>query len=444
MHHFPKDFVFGASTSAYQIEGATREDGRGLIYWDVANEGQPEHLHVQTGDVACDHYHRYKDDVALMKKLGLQTYRFSISWVRLFPHGHGQPNPLGVAFYHHLIDELLAAGIEPAITIWHGDLPLDYDRIGGWANRDVIEYYLAYARFLFDTYGSKVKRWFTHNEPWCAAFLGDDDFQVKMQRSHHLLVAHARCVALYHLHPQGNGEIGIVLNLEPQYPATYSTKDAHAAQLVDGFLNRWFLDPVLKGSYPHDMLNQYRRNGYHLSIHEGDLELMKSYPGDFLGINVYSRAIQQFDPLNQLLEAKGVRNEQATYNEMGGEVCPESLYDLLHRIHREYDGVKIYITENGAAFKDDVRDAQGKVLDADRAQLIEGNIASVARAIDDGVNVAGYYVWSLMDNFEWGFGYTKFFGIIHVDYQTQVRTPKLSAEHYARIILAHRVRHQLR
>ena len=435
---FPPRFIFGASTSAYQIEGATQEDGRGQIYWDIANEGQPEHLHIATGAVACDHYHRFREDVALMKSLGLQSYRFSISWVRIFPQGHGIPNPRGVAFYHQLIDELLKANIVPVVTIWHGDLPIEYDRIGGWSNRDIIAHYLDYAKFLFDTYGSKVKCWFTHNEPWCAAFLGDEDFAVKMQRSHHLMVAHAQAVQLYRHHPQGDGEIGIVLNLEPQYPASYSTQDSRAAQLVDGFLNRWFLDPILKGSYPRDMVNQYRAQGYELDILPGDMELLHQFPGDFIGINVYSRAIQQYDPSNRLLESRGVHNPNASYNEMGGEVCPASLYDLLIRIDREYHRIPILITENGAAFPDLVRDETGKVIDRDRADLLIGNLQSVERAIRDGVQVRGYYVWSLMDNFEWGFGYTKFFGIVHVDYTTQKRTPKLSADIYAKIIAEHR------
>lgn len=430
MAKFPSSFVFGASTSAYQIEGANREDGRGPVWWDVANDNQPPHLHIHTGEIACDHYHRYKEDVALMAEIGLESYRFSISWSRIFPNGYGTPNPLGVKFYHNLIDELLAHHIIPAVTIWHGDLPLALDQKGGWNNRETIEHYLAYANFLFSEYGHKVKRWFTHNEPWCAAFLGEDDFARKMERSHLLMVAHAKAVALYHQHRLGDGEIGIVLNLEPQYAKTYSIQDTHAAQMIDGFLNRWFLDPILKGEYPQDMINRYEAEGFRLNTTGDDMTWLKNNPGDFLGINVYSRAIQEYDPNNSLLHAKGYRDDKAEYNEMGGEVCPESLYDLLHRIDREYSNIPLYITENGAAFKDLLRAEDGRVLDHDRAKLLLGNLASVERALKDGVNIKGYYVWSLMDNFEWGFGYTKFFGIIHVDYQTQKRTLKQSAITY--------------
>lgn len=434
MAYFPKSFLFGASTSAYQIEGASLSEGRGPVWWDVANDHQPSHLHIHTGEVACDHYHRFREDIAMMAELGLESYRFSISWSRIFPKGRGEVNPLGVAFYHQLIDQLLSHHITPAVTIWHGDLPLALDHEGGWNNPATMDAYLDYAKFLFTTYGSKVKLWFTHNEPWCASFLGEDDFNRKLERAHHLMVAHAKAVALYHTHPLGDGKIGIVLNLEPQYPKTFSTQDMHAATMIDGFLNRWFLDPILKGSYPVDMMNRYREEGYQLTTTDAQMRLLKEHPGDFIGINVYSRAIQEFDPSNTLFHARSVRNEQASHNEMGGEVCPESLYDLLHRLDREYHHIPIYITENGAAFKDDQRADDGHILDIDRASLLKGNIASVERALKDGIDIRGYYVWSLMDNFEWGFGYTKFFGIIHVNYATQKRTFKESALVYKSII----------
>ncbi|HAQ56297.1 MAG TPA: beta-glucosidase [Acholeplasmatales bacterium] len=430
---FPDGFAFGAATSAYQIEGAFDEDGRGKTAWDLRNRDEHGRPTGPVGDVACDHYHRYREDIALMQELGLQTYRFSISWVRIFPDGIGRINDLGVAFYDALIDALLAAGIRPAVTIWHGDLPLALESAGGWENRATIDAYLDYARFLFDHYGDRVKTWYTHNEPWCAAFLNDGPLARQLTIAHHLLIAHAAAVQCYRRSKYADGKIGIVLNLSPQYPASADPADVAAARSVDGFLNRWFLDPVLKGRYPADMVERYAGFGAGAPIRPGDMETLRSNPSDFLGINVYSRGVQKADSDNAFLGSKDRPDPNSVFTEMGWEVAPESLYDLLMDLEASY-GVEIQITENGAAFKDSiVRD--GVVQDDDRLAYYKGNLLSVARAIRHGCRVTAYYAWSLFDNFEWG-TYEMKFGIVHIDPVSQKRTVKKSGLFYRDVIAA--------
>ncbi|RJX27355.1 MAG: beta-glucosidase [Acholeplasma sp.] len=431
-HKFPKDFIFGAATSAYQIEGAAFEDGRGQTMWDVIHRDQEGKPTQDVGDIACDHYHRYKDDIKLMKELGLQSYRFSISWVRIYPQGAGEINPLGVNFYQNLIDELIKNGIEPTATLWHGDLPLVYDEKGGWLNPEVIEHYLNYAKTCFDLFGDRVKIWYTHNEPWCAAFLNEHPLGDQLQIAHHLMIAHARVIKLYRNHLNGDGKIGIVLNLGKQYPKTFEKMDQFAARNVDGFVNRWFLDPVIKGEYPKDMMELYRKQGHHFIIESKDLDELKRYPMDFLGINMYSRGVQSYAPFNPPFYAQDYHMPEAIYTEMGWEVCPSSLYELLMDIKEKYHNIEVFITENGAAFKDEMID--NKIHDPLRADFIKKHLEAVQKAISHGVNVTRYYAWSLFDNFEWGLGYSKRFGIIHIDYETQKRTIKASGYCYQRII----------
>ncbi len=431
--HFPDGFAFGAATSAYQIEGACDEDGRGRTAWDLRNHDEQGHPTGPVGDVACDHYHRYQEDIALMKQLGLQTYRFSISWVRIFPDGVGRLNAKGVAFYDALVDGLLQAGIRPAVTVWHGDLPLALDRAGGWENRATITAYLAYAQFLFDHYGDRVKTWYTHNEPWCAAYLNDYPLPRQLSIAHHLLVAHAEAVRLYRQSKNGDGKIGIVLNLARQYPASADPADVAAARNVDGFLNRWFLDPVLKGRYPADMVERYQGFGAAAPILAGDMEALMANPSDFLGINVYSRGVQKADPDNAFLGSKDAPDPRSVYTEMGWEVAPESLYDLLMDLEATY-GAEIQITENGAAFQDAVMQ-DGVVRDDDRLAYYKGHLSSVERAIRHGCKVTAYYAWSLFDNFEWG-TYEMKFGIVHVDPVTLKRTVKKSGMYYRGVIAA--------
>lgn len=433
MQTFPKDFIFGAATSAYQIEGAVNEDGRGKTMWDVINRDESGKPTADVGDIAADHYHRYLEDIQLMKEIGLQSYRFSISWVRIFPEGHGKINQKGVDFYNRLINQLLDKGITPVATIWHGDLPLAYDKIGGWKNKEVISHYIEYCETLFNLYGDRVKTWFTHNEPWCSAFLGSDTFSNQLLIAHHLMVAHAKAIETYRKNKNGDGKIGIVLNLSMQYPNSYDTLDGFAARNVDGFINRWFLDPILKGTYPKDMLELYENAGHTFAYSDEDMILLKNNPSDFLGINVYSRGIQKYNPDNKLFFAQDVRNEKAVYTEMGWEVCGESLYDLLMSLSEKYQNIPIYITENGAAFPDQLIE-NNQVIDDDRIDYLRSHLQSVLKAIRHGCPVLGYYVWSFMDNFEWGLGYSKRFGIIRIDYQTLTRSIKKSGYYYQSII----------
>lgn len=431
-HKFPKDFIFGAATSAYQIEGAAFEDGRGKTMWDVIHRDDQGKPTSDVGDIACDHYHRYKEDIKLMKKMGLQSYRFSISWVRIFPKGFGDINPLGVDFYQHLIDELIVQGIEPTATLWHGDLPLSLDEMGGWMNPVVIDHYLHYAKTCFDLFGDRVKIWYTHNEPWCTAFLNEHPLIDQLNIAHHLFIAHAKAVKLYKSHPHGNGKIGIVLNLGKQYPKTFDKMDQVAARNVDGFVNRWFLDPLIKGEYPKDMLDLYRKAGTHFKINNHDLAILKNHPMDFLGINMYTRGVQMYAPFNPPFYANDYRMPEATYTDMGWEVCPNSLYDLLIDIKDKYHNIDVYITENGAAFNDTV--TENEVHDVQRVDYLKKHLKAVHLAIYHGANVKRYYAWSLFDNFEWGLGYSKRFGLIHIDYQTQKRTIKDSGYAYQKII----------
>jgi len=432
MKQFPKNFIFGAATSAYQIEGAAFIDGRGKICWDLINHDAEGNPIGETGDVACDHYHLYKDDVKLMKKLGLQSYRFSISWTRIYPQGFGEINPKGILFYQNLITELLNAGIEPAITIWHGDLPLTLDRIGGWYNRETINHYLNYAETLFNLFGDQVKVWFTHNEPWCAAFLNEEPIDQQLQIAHNLLVSHAKVVKLYKEHNYGDGKIGIVLNLGKQYPATFDTLDTIAAKNIDGFVNRWFLDPTIKGEYPLDMVDLYQKNNIKFTIYPHDLEVIKNNKMDFLGINMYSRGIQKYAS-DGLFNAVSVRNPNGLYTSMDWEVCPASLYDLLYDIKEKYNNIEVMITENGSAFED-VVSLDGFIHDDNRKLYLKTHLEALYQALEHGCNVTRYYVWSLFDNFEWSLGYSKRFGLVGIDFNTQKRTIKDSGLMYQEII----------
>ncbi|MFA5006877.1 MAG: family 1 glycosylhydrolase [Candidatus Izemoplasmatales bacterium] len=430
---FPARIRFGASTSAYQIEGAFAEGGRGRTAWDVERGRNADgNIVGPVGDVACDHYHRFRSDVRLMKELGLETYRFSISWVRIFPEGEGKVNEEGVAFYDALIDELLAAGIVPAVTIWHGDLPYAFAKNGGWAERAMIFRYVAYATFLFERFGDRVKTWYTHNEPWCESFLNDGPLPRQLAIAHHLLVAHALAVQAYRRSPHGDGKIGIVLNLARQYPASPDPRDVEAARNVDGFLNRWFLDPVLRGRYPADMIERYARLGAKPPVAEGDMALLSDHPSDFLGINVYSRGVQAYDPDDPFLNSRDACPEDAVRTEMGWEVRPESLYDLLVDLEARFPGLSVQITENGAAFKDE-NVVDGIVRDDDRLAYYKGNLLALERAIRHGVDVTAYYAWSLFDNFEWG-SYEMKFGIVKVDFATLERSVKKSGRWYADVI----------
>ncbi|HWQ15121.1 MAG TPA: GH1 family beta-glucosidase [Roseiflexaceae bacterium] len=441
--HFPKDFLWGAATAAFQIEGATKEDGRGESIWDRFCATPGKVLNGDTGDPACDHYHRWREDIALMKDLGLQAYRFSIAWPRIIPDGTGQVNQRGLDFYDRLVDGLLEAGIQPYATLYHWDLPQALQDRGGWASRDTAHAFARYADVTARRLGDRVKGWITHNEPWCASILsywiGEHAPGLKngpaLEAAHHLLLSHGLAMpAIRAAAPRA--EAGITLNFSPAHPASDSEADVAAARRHDGFFNRWFADPLFKGSYPEDMVALYARLGAAAPVQPGDMETIAA-PIDFLGVNYYNRAVIQDDPGGPGLSYRSLRPE-GEYTHMDWEVYPDALRELLVRLHRDYAPAKMYITENGAAYPDELS-PDGRVHDAARTRFLERHFAATHQAIAEGAPVAGFFVWSLMDNFEWAWGYSRRFGIVYVDYETQRRTPKDSAHYYRGVIAANGV-----
>ena len=437
---FPPGFLWGAATAAYQIEGATRADGRGESIWDRFARAPGNVARGETGDVACDHYHRWREDVALMKSLGLRAYRFSIAWPRVLPLGRGAINQAGLDFYRRLVDELLESGIAPCATLYHWDLPQVLQDAGGWTRRDTAERFADYAAICLGALGDRVPLWITHNEPWCSAFLGHfrgvhapgiTDLGAALAAAHHILLSHGRAVtACRSLAP--SARIGIALSLFPTYPLhEEEAADREAAVLSDGYTNRWFLDPVLRGDYPADALAHFERlAGPIRAIRDGDLVAI-SNPSDFLGVNYYHRRV---------VEAGGPdlgwtvhdRSPGVPTTDLGWEIVPHCFVDLLTRLQREV-AVPLLVTENGAVFDDRV-DADGAVHDPKRVEFLRDHLRAALTAIERGVKLEGYFVWSLLDNFEWAFGYDKRFGIVYVDYPTQRRIPKSSARFLARVI----------
>jgi len=457
---FPAGFLFGAATAAYQIEGATHEDGRTDSIWDTFSRVPGAVINGESGENACDHYHRYRDDVALMKDLGLQTYRFSTSWSRVQPDG-GPVNPKGIDFYSRLVDELLAAGIKPWLTLHHWDLPQALEEKGGWANRDTSFLFRDYALNVHDALGDRVDVWTTLNEPWCSSFLsytagvhapGRQSKQAGLAAGHHLLLGHGLAVeALRERDPKL--ELGITLNLtvaKPVDPA--SPGDVDAARRIDGQFNRFFLDPIFRGAYPDDLLQDVAGLGLTEVIHDGDLAQI-AQPIDALGVNYYHGELVSDRPAEHPLlgeaptdretsspfpAADGVFNhpQGLPLTAMNWEVQPDGLRELLARVDSEYArpaGTKLYVTENGAAY-DDTVEADGSVRDVERTEFLQTHLGAILDAIAEGVDVHGYFYWSLLDNFEWAWGYEKRFGIVRVDYETQERTIKDSGLAYAKII----------
>jgi len=388
---------------------------------------------------------RYKDDIKLMKEIGLMSYRFSISWPRLFPTGKGDPNPKGVEFYDNLINDLIANDIEPCVTLYHWDLPVEFNKIGAWASREVADAFADYANFCFNHYGDRVKSWITFNEPLVFALwfyfikiYGTRDMTQGFVATHNVNVAHAKAIEAYRASEHSDGKIGITLNLSYVYPKTDSDLDKAAGELVDGFTNRWFLDPVFKAEYPKDTLDRLEKDFNFPKISDEDLELLKKNPMDFLGINNYSCTrvgIKRERDLNNyaklLLPHRG--DPGVERSEMGWEVFPEGLHDLLVRVDKDYNHPEIYITENGMACKDDII-TDNIVQDNDRVSYLERYLEASNRALNEGVDLRGYFVWSLMDNFEWVEGYSKRFGIIRINYETQERIWKKSALWYKNTI----------
>ena len=435
MLHFPVGFVWGAATASFQIEGGAAE--RGQCIWDDFCRWPGKVHNGDTGDVADDHYHRYQEDVALMAALGLQAYRFSISWPRVLPEGHGEINGLGLDFYDRLVDELLKVEITPFVTLYHWDLPSALQRVGGWASRDSAYRFADYASVVADRLGDRVRHWITHNEPWVVAFAGNhngrhapgwEDLSLALQVAHHLLLSHGLSVPILRERGDEATQVGITLNFSPAYPATESAADTAAAKRHDGYFNRWFMDPVFKGHYPEDAWELY---GYQVPrVAPGDLEII-SHPIDFLGVNYYSRAV--------IHEAKGEFLDYATvhpageYTAMDWEVYPQGLVDLLVRLARDYGAPPMYITENGCAYED-ILTPDGRVHDGKRVAYLKAHFAAAHKAIEEGVPLLGYFPWSLLDNFEWAYGYSRRFGIVYVDYDSQQRVRKDSADYYASVV----------
>ena len=440
---FPKDFLWGSATASYQIEGAVKEGGRGETIWDRFSHTPGKVYQNQNGDTACDHYHRYRQDIQLMKEIGLRSYRFSIAWSRIFPSGGGKINTPGLDFYQHLVDELLAAGIIPMITLYHWDLPQSLQDRGGWANRDTVKYYVDYAATMFDKLADRVRLWITHNEPWVVAFVGHDDGvhapgirdrKTALQVSHNLLLSHARASILFDEFRGEDNQIGITLNLSPAYPDTDSPEDELAARYYDGMQNRWFLDPVFTGSYPEDMFEVYQKQYDAPTVEPEDLNAFRKSRIDFLGVNYYMRKIVRRSEKQEDLFAEVRPDYQGVrFTEMDWEIHPEGLYELLTRVQRDYDPPIVYVTENGIACPDQV-DSDGQIRDNDRIDYLRSHFSAAYRALQEGVKLKGYYVWSLIDNFEWAFGYSKRFGVVYVDYKSQARIPKSSANWYREVI----------
>jgi beta-glucosidase len=450
MPRFPNGFLWGTATASYQIEGAVGEDGRGTSIWDTFSHTPGKVYHGDTGDIACDHYHRLEDDLDLMASLGLQAYRFSVAWPRIQPEGSGPANQKGLDFYRRLVDGLHARSIEPMLTLYHWDLPQALEDRGGWTSRETSERFAEYAGVVYEALADSVPFWITLNEPWVSSWLGygygvhapgHTDPAKALSTTHHLLLGHG--LALRAMRSAGDTEnrLGITLNLHPAVPARDREADAEAARRVDGQANRLYLDPIFHGNYPQDLLSHYRQRGVELPpVRDGDLETI-SGSVDFLGVNYYFRhhireASGEDAGQSEIfadLEARGIVPHDAEKTAMGWPVEPEGLTQILVRIKDEYADLPIYVTESGRAVYDYV-DPEGEVDDEERIAYLDAHFRAAHEAMRQGVDLRGYLVWSLLDNFEWALGYSKRFGLIFVDYGTGRRIPKASARWYTGVI----------
>jgi beta-glucosidase len=439
---FPEGFVWGVATSAYQVEGAVREDGRGPSIWDTFSATPGAIFGGHTGRVACDQYHRYEQDADLMAELGIGAYRFSVSWPRIQPDGRGRPNPLGLDHYRRLVDALNRRGIAPVLTLFHWDLPQALQDAGGWPNRDTAKRFADYADLVHQALAGEVPYWITLNEPWVAAWLGYGagvhapgirDDALALAASHHLLLAHGlACQAI------GEDQVGIALNVQPTVPASDDPGDVEAARLADLHMNVQYLDPVFGRGHPKELLARYDDVTDLAFVHDGD-ERTIAAPLGFLGVNYYTRhtvaaapAGGVADDLPGSLGVWSIVPPGTDVTAMGWPIEPEALTEVLLRIRRDYGPDSILITENGAAF-DDVVGPDGAVHDAERIAYLREHVTAARRALEEGVPLGGFFVWSLLDNFEWAHGYSKRFGIVSVDFETQRRTPKDSARWYGRL-----------
>jgi beta-glucosidase len=439
----PPSFRWGVATSAYQIEGAVAEDGRGPSIWDSFCRVPGAIDGGDTGDVACDHYHRMPEDVTLLRDLGVDAYRFSVAWPRVQPGGRGPANPAGIGFYDRLVDELLGHGIDPWVTLYHWDLPQELEDAGGWPARDTACRFADYAMLVFDALADRVHAWTTLNEPLCTAMLGYHlgvqapgrrDFAAAIHAVHHLLLGHGLATQRMRAAAPSPVQLGITLNTSAVAPATDSVADRDAARRADGLGLRIYLDPLVHGRYPPDVVEDLETRGVRLPVRDGDLPVIAT-PFDTLGINYYfSSLVSGVDGSGRTVDDDGTPVELGVrlgrpVTAMDWEITPDGLTDLLVRLGRDYPDLPMVVTENGAAFHD-APDQTGFVRDDDRTAYLAAHVAAVARARQAGADVRGYFVWSLMDNFEWSYGYAKRFGLIRVDYETQRRVPKHSARWY--------------
>lgn len=435
---FPKNFSWGVATASYQIEGAVNEDNRGPSIWDTFSHTPGKIMNGDNGDIACDSYHRYEEDVKLMKELGVDIYRFSVAWPRIFPNGTGEVNQKGLDYYHRLVDCLLENGIEPMCTLYHWDLPQALQDKGGWENRDTVDAFEKYAEVMFTSFSGKIKKWLTINEPWCASFLsnyigahapGNHDLALAVTISHHLLLAHGKAVSKFR-EMNIEGEIGFAPNVTWLEPYSRKKEDVEACKRRMGWMVDWFFDPIFKGSYPEFMLEVFERNHAPLHIQEGDMDLIKDSV-DFIGINYYESNVGRFNEKGGIFQ---IENIDMGYKktDLDWFIEPEGFYKVLTHITDRYGEIPIYITENGICINEGVEN--GVVNDTRRIDYLKSHITAVHRCLESGVNLRGYITWSLLDNFEWAEGYSKRFGIVHVDYRTLERTKKESYYWYQKVV----------
>ncbi len=439
---FPSGFLWGCATSAYQIEGSPLADGAGASIWQRFGRTPGRIAGGDTGDIACDHYLRWREDIALMRDLGLTAYRFSIAWGRVLPEGRGRINAAGLGFYERLVDELLRAGITPMATLYHWDLPAALDDRGGWLNPDIAGWFADYAGVMFRALDDRVPLWATINEPWVVAdggymhgvlAPGHRCAEEAAIAAHQLLRAHAAGVAAYRA--VGRHQIGLVVNIEPKDLAPGATDaDRRARDEADAYMNRQYLDPALLGTTPPELPGVFGAAWPGWS--EDEVRALQA-PIDFIGLNYYTRAVVAHDPAGWPVAVRSQRQPGAIYTETGWELHPESLTQTLLWLHRRYGGLPLYVTENGAAFYDPPSAVDGRIDDPLRVHYLRTHLGAVLAAIEQGADVRGYCAWSLLDNLEWAHGYSKRFGLVHVDFQSLRRTPKASARWYAGAIARH-------
>jgi beta-glucosidase len=456
---FPQGFLWGTATAAYQIEGAVSEDGRGASIWDTFTHTPGKVFHGDNGDVACDHYRRYAEDIEIMRDLGINAYRFSVAWPRVQPDGRGTPNQAGLDFYRRLVGKLREHGIEPVLTLYHWDLPQALQDEGGWANRATVDRFVEYAESVASALRDQVDRWITLNEPWVSAFVGHEsgqhapgltDTTTAVTAAHHLLLAHGRAVRALRSSLPASSQVGVTLNLSPVHAATLTGEDVEAAERVNAYLNGWFLEPTLRGNYPEELYRRLAEVAGEGFNRPGDLEEIRA-DIDFLGVNYYTvRNVASTKPgalaggpgtaavptgqraLPAYLEAVEVPLLGVERTTKGWAIRPDGLRELLVWLRDKYGKVPIYVTENGAAFADYV-DPSGQVKDPERVEFLRKHFIAAHRAISQDVDLRGYFVWSLLDNFEWADGYSQRFGLVYVDYKSQERIPKSSAAFFSEV-----------